>query len=285
MATKTTVSASASVNPLANLSAKKSGIIQYAVITSALDIGYNEYRQMDYKQGATREINRAHTVGVRTNSAVKFVALSGTDVTNPLDDYNDQSTTRDYKGTVEEKLDFMPMCMIKSDEFPDGVIEASDASPTKQAALQVAKAMNIDLEKITDSILKDKKVPAQGSAEWNKYGKAYRSSGEDKKESESAYRNDLVKKSEEKAKGMDDVTDISVGYYGTFNEKARVMPEAMYHTLLSCLEKTTPYKPVIAGIPGTPGTGNPGDPGYVPPTPGTPDTNLGTARRFGIHGK
>jgi hypothetical protein len=254
--TKTTVSASASVNPLSNLSAKKSGVIQYAIVTSALDIGYTEYKKLDYKQGATREINKVHTVGVQTGYDVRFVALSGTDVTNPLDDYDNASTVRNYKG-VEEKLDFMPMCLVKSDEYPDGIVKASDSSPTKQKTLKVAKAMNVDLEEITESILGNKKVPQQGTAEWGKYASIYRSSGNDTKGSESAYRNDLVEKSKEKEDGMKDVTDISLGYYGTFHEESTVMPEALYYTLLACLKHTTKYDPVAGGSPAIPPVGKP----------------------------
>jgi len=282
--TVTTVSAAASVNPLTPMEAKKSGIIQYAITTSALDIGYTEYRKMDAKQGATREIQKVYQSGVRTGSKVRFVALEGDEVTNPLDDYDDQATTRHYVGAEEDSLDFMGMLLVKSDTYPDGVIKANDGSKAKADALVMAKAMSLDLKEITESIVSTKPVPQQGTTEWNKYAKAYRVAGGNP-QGEAAYRNKLVRDTKDKKKADKDLTDVSVGYYGTFNPKANVMPEALYYTLLSCLQHTHRYKPKAAGKPGTPGSGTPGDPNYKPPVPGTPDKDLGTARRFGIHGK
>jgi len=281
--TVTTVSAAASVNPLTPLEAKKSGMIQYAITTSALEVGYTEYRKMDAKQGATREIQKVYQTGVRTGSRVKFVALKGDDVTNPLDDYDDQTTVRNYKGEVEDTLDFMGMLLVKSDTYPDGVIKANDGSEAKIDALVMAKAMGLDLEEITESIVGTKPVPQQGTPEWNKYAKSYRATG-GTPQGETAYRNKVVEDTEEKREADKDMTDVSVGYYGTFNPKSNTMPEAMYYTILSCLEHTQTYKPKAAGKPPVPGIGNPGDPGYIPPVPGTPDKDLGTARRFGIDG-
>ncbi len=139
MASVTTVSASATVNPLTPIEAKKSGIIQFAITSSALDIGYGDYRKLDYRQGSTREINHACAVGERTGSNVKFVSLKGTEVTNPLDNYDDPTITRNYIVEAEDlALDFMPMLLVKSDDYPDGIIKASDGSPKKKIALEVA---------------------------------------------------------------------------------------------------------------------------------------------------
>jgi len=280
--TVTTVSASASVNPLSQVEAKKSGIIQYAITASALKIGYTEYRKLDYKQGSTREIQRAHSKGEQTSSNVVFIAMDGNDVTNPLDDYDDQATTRNYSGTPED-LDFMPMLMIKDDDYPEGVIKARDGSPAKKTAETMAKAMNLDLKDMTETLIGTPRIPQLGSEDWAKYSKAYRASGTGG--SEAAYRSKLVKDAKDKKKGMKDVTDMSIGYFGRFDKKNTVVGQAMYHTLLACLDHTHQYKPVAAGSPAIPPVGNPGDPGYKPGQPAGPDTDLGTARRFGIHGK
>ena len=281
--TVTTVSASASVNPLLPVESKKSGSIQYAITTSALKIGYTEYKKLDTKQGNTREIHKAYSAGIQTKSCPKFVTLEGDELTNPLDDYDSQKTTRDYAG-AEEALDFMPMLLVKSDEYKEGIIKASDGSPKKKVALRMAKAMNVDLKSVTESIVGTAKIPQIGSQDWNQYAKAHRAEGGT--ESEATYRRNLVEGSKDKAKAQKDMTDVSIGYYGTFNKKATVMPEAMYYTLLSCLSHTTQYTPKkTAGTPGSPAVGNPGDPNYVPPVAGTPDTDPGTARRFGIDGE
>ena len=280
--TKTTVSASASVNPLVPLGAKKSGVLQYAITTASAGIGYSQYRTLDQKQGSTGEIHKAYNVGALTGSTVKLVALDGNEVTNPVDDYNDTKTSRVYSGSFEE-LDFMPLLMIKSDTHPDGVIKANDASKDKVIAKRVAKAMNIKLEDLTESLVETKAIPQVGTPEWAKYAKAHRDSGETS--TEGAYRSKLVRDSKKRKKAAKDITDISVGYYGTFNPKATVMPEALYYTMLSCLAKTKILDPSDPGKPAIPPMGTPGNPGYKPGEPALAPLKLGIARRFGIHGK
>jgi hypothetical protein len=262
--TITHVSASASVNPLTDFGAKKSGRLQYSIITSAAKIGYTEYRALDYKKGATREINKSYATGKRLNSTVKFSVMDGSTVTNPLDDYNSAATTRNYT-TKEDTLDFMPLLIVKSDDYPDGILKAGNGSVTKKNAIILAKAMNVDLEDISKAMLGNSPVPQMGTPEWSKYAKAYRNSGGTG--SEAAYRSDLVKKTAEKADAQDDITDISIGYFGSFHPDATVMPEALFYTLLACLKKTSVGNASQAG------------------SGGTPTTSLGTARRFSIAGK
>ena len=269
--TVTTVSASASVNPLSAIESKTSGTIQYAITSSMLNIGYNEYRNLDYKQGSTREVNKAYRVGLQTNSRVAFRAIEGKEVNNPLDDFDDPNTVRNYVGDIDNNLDFMPMLLVKSDDYPEGVIKARDGSKAKQDALKIAKAMNLDLKQVSESILGTPTVPAMGTPEWSKYAKSYRVTGGSS--SEASYRGQLVKDTADKKKGMKDVTDVSIGYYGTFSDKTTVAPEALYYTLLACLEHTSIYDSSNPGVPPAQGQ------------PPNPNVTVGTARRFGIQGK
>ena len=280
MATK--VSASCSVNMMSPLTAKSSGILDFAIQSTALDIGYVEYRNKDYRLGFSKEIGNAYRVGVVQKSDVHFENLGNQDMNNPVNDFNDQSTVRVYDVTSSKDIGFMPIVEIKSDKNPDGVMNRPPQNRDRIKAELLGKAMNLDLASMTDSLLGSQKIPQQGSADWVKYSKEYRNSGSEL--SETAYRRKLVKDEAEKKKGMKDVTDVSAGYFGTFETKATIMPQAMFYTFLQCLERTTLLKPDSPGTPGKPGVGNPGDPGYVPPIPPTGPVPIGSGRKFRLKG-
>ena len=278
----TRVSASCSVNMMSPLTAKASGILDFAIQSTALDIGYVEYRNKDYRIGFSKEMTNAYRVGVVQDADVHFENLGNDDINNPTSDFNDQSTTRTYDVTSSMDIGFMPIVEIKSDKNPDGVVNRPPQNRDRIKAEALCKAMNLDLESMTDSLLGSQKIPQQGSDEWVKYNKEYRNSGSELSETE--YRRKLVKDEAEKAKGMKDVTDVSAGYFGTFNPKATIMPQAMFYTFLQCLERTSILKPDSPGTPGTPAVGNPGDPGYIPPVSPTPPVAIGSGRKFRLNG-
>jgi len=278
----TKVSASCSVNMMSPLTSKASGILDFAIQSTALDIGYVEYRNKDYRLGFSREMTNAYRVGVVQNSDVHFENLGNDDINNPVSDFNDQSTVRTYDVTSSMGIGFMPIAEIKSDDNPDGVMNRGPNNRDRVKAELLGKAMNLDMKDITDSLLGNKRIPPQNSPDWAKYSKNYRDSGSEL--SETAYRKKLVKDEKEKKKGMKDVTDVSVGYFGTFNPKATVMPHAMFYTFLKCLERTSIIAPNSPGTPGNPAIGKPGDPGYVPEVPPTAPVAIGSGRKFRLKG-
>jgi hypothetical protein len=240
MATKTIVSASASVNPLVPLNVKKSGILQFAITSSALKLNYTEYKKMDQKLGATHEIEKAHRVGKQLNAAVRYraVSTSGTYyMRSPLTDYEAITDAIESEDGISSDIEFMPMLLVKSDDYPDGILNEPDTNQDKKDAVRLAKAMNTDLKDLTKALVEIPKIPPVGSTEWAKYSKQNRQSGEGK--SDTTYRRELVENTKERKKQQDDITDISIGYYGTFNPEATVMPEALYYTFLTCLEHTS----------------------------------------------
>ena len=280
MATK--VSASCSVNMMSPLTAKASGILDFAIQSTALDIGYVEYRNKDYRLGFSKEIGNAYRVGVVQKSDVHFENLGNDDINNPASDFNDQSTIRTYDVTSSMDIGFMPIAEVKSDDNPDGVMNRPPQNKDRIKAELLGKAMNLDMDDITNSLLGSQRIPPQSSPDWAKYSKAYRNSGSEL--TETAYRKKLVKDEREKKKGMKDVTDVSVGYFGTFDPKATVMPQAMFYTFLQCLERTSVVKPDSPGTPGKPAVGNPGDPGYKPSVPPTSPVAIGSGRKFRLNG-
>jgi len=267
------VSASASVNLLNELHPKGSGLIRYAMENSMLGIGYSEYRQQDITIGFTREINKAYMVGVRNNANVKFENLTGKTIDNPFDDFNDPAIDRTYGVANTLDLQFMPIVEIKSDKHPDGIIKTTTAKKKSEILL---KAMNLKLEDVDKSLMAREDIPQVGSTAWSKYAKAYRTDSKGT-HSETEFRATLKENLGEQRKAMNDITDIAIGYFGTFNEATTTMPVAMFHTFKECLEKTNSFDSEDTG---TPAVGNPNDPNYVP---AVPSKGIGIARRFRLH--
>ena len=239
--TVTTISASASVNPLMKLTHKKSGVLQFALMSSALDIWYGEYRKLDYNSGASAEINKAFRVGQSANSTVHFVDQRGA-LPPPMEDPAVDYDTSGYSVDVvlegaKEDLGFMPMVMIKSDDYKEGVIKAPKGNADREKAERVSRAMNLDLAEISEALIGIPKVPAVGTPEWSKYRKQQRNS-DDAGMSEAGYHKKAKDAAKEKKKAMEDITDMAIGYFGKFSVKNTVMPEAMYYTILECLEKS-----------------------------------------------
>jgi len=227
----TKVHASVTVNPLQDFRGVSNTYGRYLAEQSLLDVDYTQYSRKDSKIGNTREITFTSNLG---SNSMKLIALDPTTADNPTSIDTTQTEYSEYT-----HLDFQPLVEIKSDRHPLGLLKDPPNSKDRVKSERLLKAMNTTLERVSTSILDTSKIPAIGSNDWGKYGTAYRTSSElsGRYSSESSYRVGLVKDNKSKAKQLKDITDVSIGYFGTFNEKNTISPKATYYTFLSILNK------------------------------------------------
>ena len=191
-------------NPMTPLDTKKSGALLYAIETSALKIGYNEYRAQDAKMGSLKEINKVYKTGKDENR--DFIFSGG-------------------------GLDFMPTATVLSPRYKEGVNSLNDHNLTKISNKKLMKAMGLDMEALDSAMVGTSAVPVIGSKEWIPYRKSFIASG-GSIDQEATFRSTMVNGMEEKREGMKDVQNMSVGYFGRIDKRLRVAPAAIYDTFL-----------------------------------------------------
>ena len=205
------VNAAVVCNSLSQVDSHKSGMLLYTIEASAIGIGYSEYRDQDIKLGATREINNVYS---NTGKRMK-------------------STTTSSSGN----MDFMPIAAVQNETYSDGVEKAFKGSAIKEQSTKILKAMGLSLKNLTNTMVGTTSVPAIGTPEWLPYRRAHIASG-GSISTEDTLRESMARGLGEKARGMKDVSNMSVGYFGRIDSTQSVAPVAMYYTILEMIDKS-----------------------------------------------
>jgi len=229
------VHSSVSVNPLTDFTSVSSTYSHFIAETEVLDLDYTQYKQKDSKIGYTKEIRLTSQLSKQIGDSMRLISL------NPITADNPSNIDTTHTVDTEYKLDFMSLVEIKSDRNPLGVYYDPKNSKERETSDRLLKAMNLSLKDITESTLGTNSIPPLGTTAWGKYALTYHKSSALKQEygSEGVYRTKLVEANRDKQKQLKDITDVTVGYFGTFNSKNTISPKATYHTFLSALKRTS----------------------------------------------
>jgi len=198
-------------NPINPLDAKKSGALMFAIERAALGIDYGQYRAQDAKMGSIKEINTVQRAGKKTSS--------------------------DFTLKGNNEIGFMPTATVLNNEFPKGIARANEHNETKKNNQEIFKAMGLKLDSVDAAMVGTGAVPVIGSKEWVPIRKGFIAGGGSINQ-EAQFRSTMVAGMHDKQEGMEDVVGMTIGYFGRLDPKNRVVPAAMYHTFLQCLEVT-----------------------------------------------
>jgi hypothetical protein len=226
------------VAPFASYKDVKRRTLEYAILSSEHNIGYGQFTDMDRTRGGSlREITSTYSSSVDTYSFGSHY-LDEVSISKEDGYFSDAFRFNKYLSQhySTSDIDFMPIAETVSDANPDGISNRGDSNPRKISQMNIIKRMNLDAKDIEESVLNKKDIPQMGTQAWGKYHNAYKQTGSG--ESEAHFRQKMIDGQREARANNDDLTDVSVGYFGRLKSDMTVAPRAMYHELLELLPKT-----------------------------------------------